>query len=115
MRNLILGAFLAAAAATMISHLRPPQIINPPPAPPVPSPLATWPWPQAAQDTPHPGVTHWLDRSSPDGTVLDFFDFDLRANPHLRFEIYDQDQDDASHLTIWPTAGRMGLGGRPSI
>jgi hypothetical protein len=26
--------------------------------------------------------------------VLDFFDFDLGTNPHLRFEIYDQDEDD---------------------
>ena len=66
-----------------------------PPKPPVPSPLAAWPWPHAVQDTPHFGVTHWLDTSSPDGTVLDFFDFNLAQNPHLRFEIYDQDQDDA--------------------
>ena len=63
--------------------------------PPPPAPLATWPWPQAVRDSLHPGVTHWLDTSSPDGASLDFFDFDLKANPHLRFAIYDQDQDDA--------------------
>jgi len=66
----------------------------PPPAPPIPSPLVIWHWPLSVKDTPHPGVTHWLDKSSTDGTVLDFFDFDFKANPHLRFEIYDQDQDD---------------------
>ena len=77
-----------------------------PPAPPVPSPLAVWPWPRAALDTPHLGVTHWLDTSSPDGTMLDFFDFDFGQNSHLRFEIYDQDEDDAhpfdDYADCWP-------------
>lgn len=59
------------------------------------SPLATWPWPVAIQDTPHSGVTHW-SKTSPDGTLLDLFDFDFNANPHLRLEIYDQDEDDAT-------------------
>jgi hypothetical protein len=46
------------------------------------------------KDAPHRGVTHWLDRSSPDGTTLDLLRFDFRANPALRLEIYDQDEDD---------------------
>ena len=94
----ILAAILTVAALAGLGvffWLRSFPPVPPPPAPPVPSPLAIWPWPQAVKDTPHAGVTHWLDTSSPDGTVLDFFDFDLHANPNLRFEIYDQDQDDA--------------------
>ncbi len=61
-----------------------------------PSPLATWPWKNAVKDSPYLGVTHWLDRSSPDGTVLDLFEFDFAANPRLRLELYDQDEDDAT-------------------
>src|SRR5436190_22039228 len=68
----------------------------PPPDPPhyqveVVSPQANWPWPHALQDRPHSGVTHWVDSSSPDGTILDLFDFDFSVNPSLRMEIYDQD------------------------
>jgi hypothetical protein len=37
---------------------------------------------------------HWIDRSSTDGTVLELFDFDFHKNPHLRLELYDQDEDD---------------------
>jgi hypothetical protein len=59
-----------------------------------PSKLATWPWPNAVRETIDAGVTHWLDRSSPDGTVLDLFEFDFRRNPHLEFSLFDQDQDD---------------------
>jgi len=97
-RRLILLSLLAAVALAgpgLFFWRRSLPPVVPPPAPPIPSPLAVWPWPHAARDTPHAGVTHWLDTSSPDGTVLDFFDFDLGRNPGLRFEIYDQDQDDA--------------------
>ena len=78
--------------------------------PPTPAPLAIWPWPYAVKDSPHPGVTHWLDISSPDGAVLDFFDFDLTANPHLRFEIYDQDQDDAHPFDDSADGWPVGVG-----
>jgi len=60
-----------------------------------PAPLARWPWREASFDRPHLGVSHWFDRSSPDGTQLDLFDFDFAANPHLKFGLYDQDEDDA--------------------
>ena len=99
---------LAAVLLGLSVFVRRPQPVPlpSPPQPPVPSPLAVWPWPRAAIDTPHPGVTHWLDTASPDGTMLDFFDFDLRKNPHLRFEIYDQDEDDArpfdDFADCWP-------------
>src|ERR1051326_87303 len=56
--------------------------------------LATWPWPNALREITHPGVTHWLDRSSPDGTVLDLFEFDFGRNPGLELLLFDQDQDD---------------------
>jgi hypothetical protein len=59
-----------------------------------PARLATWPWPNAVRGSIHPGVTHWLDRSSPDGTVLDLFEFDFHRNPGLEFLLFDQDQDD---------------------
>lgn len=78
--------------------------------PPTPSSLAVWPWPKAVQDHSHPGVTHWLDTSSPDGSVLDFFDFDLKANRHLRFEIYDQDQDDAKPFDDFADCWPQGVG-----
>lgn len=84
------------------------MIPAPPPvsgAPP-PAPLAVWPWPQAKQDTPWPGVTHWLDTSSPDGTALDLFQFDFTVNPKLRLELYDQDEDDKTpgdnRVDYWP-------------
>jgi phosphodiester glycosidase len=57
--------------------------------------LATWPWPNAVRELIRPGVMHWLDQSSPDGTVLDLFEFDFRRNPNLDFSLFDQDQDDA--------------------
>jgi hypothetical protein len=70
-----------------------------------PAKLSTWPWPNAARDAIHPGVTHWLDRSSPDGTVLDLFEFDFRRNPGLEFLLFDQDQDDghpfANRAAFW--------------
>lgn len=71
-----------------------------------PSPLATWPWKEATKDSTHAGVTHWFDRSSSDGTLLDLFDFDFVANPRLRLELYDQDEDDATpfdnNVEFWP-------------
>lgn len=84
------------------------MIPPPPPAvgPPPPAPLAVWPWPHATQATPSPGVTHWWDTSSPDGTALDLFEFDFAANPRLRLELYDQDEDDATpgdnRVDYWP-------------
>lgn len=78
--------------------------------PPAPSPLSVWPWPAAAQDSPHTGVTHWLDTSSPNGTVLELFDFDLAQNPHLRMEIYDQDQDDAHPFDDFADCYPVGVG-----
>ena len=59
-----------------------------------PAQMACWPWPHAKTDNPHPGVTHYIDRSSSDGTVLELFDFDFHKNPHLKLELYDQDEDD---------------------
>jgi len=60
------------------------------------SPLAVWPWPKAQKESLHPGVTHWyLDASATDATQLDLLEFDFAANPHLRLELFDQDQDDA--------------------
>lgn len=58
-----------------------------------PSPATSWPWKGAIRETPHSGVTHWKAVSA-DGTILHLLDFDFAANPHLRLELYDQDEDD---------------------
>ncbi len=112
--RLFFGLFLVAvvvlAGLIFYDKLRPRPPVLLPPAPPVPSPLAVWPWPHAAVDTPHPGVTHWLDTSSPNGTMLDFFDFDLGKNPRLRFEIYDQDKDDAHPFDDFADCWPHGVG-----
>src|SRR5207245_102004 len=59
-----------------------------------PAEMAAWPWPNAVREQIRPGVTHWLDRSSPDGTVLDLFEFDFGRNPRLELLLFDQDEDD---------------------
>lgn len=75
-----------------------------------PSVLASWPWPQVRRSTPHHGVTHWLDTSSPDGTSVELFEFDFKANPGLRLELYDQDEDDAQPLDNQVFYWSRGLG-----
>jgi len=105
----LLGMGIAAVFGFFLWRLNSPSPPKPL-LPPVPSPLAIWPWPKAVQDAPHPGVTHWLDTSSADGTVLDFFDFDFSANPNLRFEIYDQDQDDAHPFDDSNDGWKVGVG-----
>ena len=68
------------------------------------APLAKWPWPGATTDSPARGVTHWLANQS-DGTVCELLEFDFAANPNLRFEMFDQDSDDArpwdNHCHYW--------------
>ena len=67
---------------------------------------ARWPWPAAKIDFPARGVTHWLDSSARDGTVCELVEFDFVVNPNLRFEMFDQDSDDArpwdNHCRYWP-------------
>ena len=58
----------------------------------VPAPLCRWPWP-AAPEILHQGVTHWQTIAS-DRTRLELLKFDFGANPRLRLELFDQDQDD---------------------
>lgn len=71
-----------------------------------PAPLAVWPWPRAVVSTPHAGVTYWKEGSQSDGTGLHLFRFDFDANPGLRLELYDQDEDDArphdNAVRFWP-------------
>jgi hypothetical protein len=62
--------------------------------PVLPAPSARWPWPNAATERLHPGITH-VTAHAEDGTALDLFIFDFAANPRLRLELYDQDEDDA--------------------
>jgi hypothetical protein len=61
----------------------------------VPHPSATWPWLAAEEGHPRNGVSHWLDKAA-DGTTLDLIRFDFKENSRLRFELYDQDEDDAT-------------------
>lgn len=70
-----------------------------------PAPLAKWPWPDAKKDVPARGVTHWIDKSSPDHTVCELIEFDFKANPRLHFAMFDQDADDKkpwdNHCLYW--------------
>ena len=61
------------------------------------APDTAWPWPGAKTVTLAPGVTQ-ISKVSSDGTLLDLFDFDFGANPRLRWEIFDQDEDDQKPL-----------------
>lgn len=58
------------------------------------APSATWPWKGARESEIFPGVARWTRRAE-DGTELELLRFDFDANPRLRFELYDQDEDDA--------------------
>lgn len=96
----IIGAVVIVLLLGVVFYLKR-RVVGPLPIRPgvrldAPAQMATWPWKKAVKDSPHPGVTHWLDRSSSDGTVLDLFEFDFDANPNLRLELYDQDEDDAT-------------------
>jgi len=61
---------------------------------PVPDKSATWPWKDAVASSPFKGVSLWYVQSTNDYTSLELYRFDFKTNPHLRFAIYDQDQDD---------------------
>lgn len=89
-----------------------------------PAALATWPWHHAARESLHRGVAHWLDRSSPDGTTVELFDFDFAVNPNLRLELYDQDEDDPrpfdNEVAYWPRGAgqvtqRLNASGRGPV
>lgn len=66
---------------------------------------AVWPWTGAVETEPAKGVRRWHQVAG-DGTQLDLVRFDFAANPKLRFEMYDQDEDDVKpfddHADFWP-------------
>ena len=66
---------------------------------------AQWPWHAARMDAPARGVRHWRDDSAGDGTVCELIEFDFKANPKLRFRLFDQDSDDGkpwdNHRYYW--------------
>jgi hypothetical protein len=86
---LVLGASTYYLATRFITALP----IEPGVAQDAPSELARWPWRGARQSTLGRGTTHWFAKQQ-DGTTLDLIEFDFAANPHLRWEIFDQDEDD---------------------
>ncbi len=69
-----------------------------------PSLAAKWPWPQSKTRVLSRDVSQTSFVAS-DGTALDLFDFDFGANSRLRWEIFDQDEDDAkpldNHVLYW--------------
>jgi len=69
-----------------------------------PSPDAVWPWKGARRKTLAKGVTQ-TSKVAADGTLLDLWEFDFAANPRLRWEIFDQDEDDEkpfdNHVLYW--------------
>ncbi|MCE9559534.1 MAG: phosphodiester glycosidase family protein [Armatimonadetes bacterium] len=62
---------------------------------PVASMDATWPWVGVKEEAIHKGVTRWFNPRTRDNSTLELFRFDFKANPSLKFEMYDQDEDDA--------------------
>lgn len=62
---------------------------------PVANPDATWPWPSSKLEHLRSGVTRRVHPNPTDGSRIELIEFDFRANPKLRFEIYDQDHHDA--------------------
>ncbi len=69
-----------------------------------PAPDATWPWKGAKTKLLAKGVTQ-TSKITSDGTLLDLWEFDFAANPRLRWEIFDQDEDDEhpfdNHVLYW--------------
>ena len=57
------------------------------------APDAIWPWKGGKTKTLAKGVTQ-TTKTAADGTQLDLFEFDFEQNPNLRWEIFDQDEDD---------------------
>ena len=97
----------AFTAASCGPNTEPPA--NPEPKPAhfvqdVEAPLCRWPWNGVKIEIIHAGVTHWQAVSS-DGTGLELLKFDFAANPRLRLELFDQDQDDEksfdNHAHFW--------------
>ena len=64
--------------------------------PPAVEDSAIWPWPGAHETVPFPHVKRFFATFPKDGTKLELFQFDFAKNRNLRFEIYDQDQDDST-------------------
>ena len=69
-----------------------------------PAPDAVWPWKSGHVKTLAKGVTQ-TSKVATDGTLLDLWEFDFAANPRLRWEIFDQDEDDEkpfdNHVLYW--------------
>ena len=63
-----------------------------------PSQNTVWPWPGAKREELRPGVAHWASVLD-DGTTLDLLEFDFRANPHLRFGLWDSDLNSSPDKT----------------
>lgn len=55
-----------------------------------PSQNTMWPWPNAKREQLRAGVSRWSSVLD-DGTTLDLLEFDFRANPRLKFGLWDSD------------------------
>ncbi len=88
MRVLLLVLLAALAGCNQTANV--PKIALEPP----PHALAHWPWANAELTHPFPGVARWFDHSSADSTTVELMRFDFHKR--LRFELYDQDEDDAT-------------------
>jgi len=105
---------IVALAATVLTWLATHPRASAPkkakPVKPAPAAEATWPWPKVAMSHPYKGVTRWLDDATEDGTSLELFRFDFKENPKLRFELYDQDEDDALPFDNYADYYNQGVG-----
>lgn len=77
-----------------------------------PSELTSWPWPRSKSMQLHRGIKQWRATQN-DGTTLDLLEFDFAANPNLRLEVFDQDENDSKpfddKVNYWPRGAAQTL------
>ncbi|BCM90293.1 hypothetical protein IAD21_02144 [Abditibacteriota bacterium] len=89
---LLLMAVVLGGLGVFVWKTRTPSVANAAILAP-PSTLAKWPLTGATTQSGSRGVTHLSTRDA-DGTDIDVIEFDFKANPKLKLELFDQDSDD---------------------
>ena len=94
---LLFGAVLLGVGILWKTQFSTIQNPDPRPALSALSPDAVWPWPNSQTREITNGISQ-TRATGKDGSRLEFYRFDFAKNPRLRFEIYDQDENDAKPL-----------------
>jgi len=66
-----------------------------------PNPDAHWPWKNPTVLVTNPGVREYSALGT-DGSWLRLWEFDFKANPKLKFQLHDQDQDHTNRTDYFP-------------